>query len=89
MTALCRHVKQNKSQTDTNFLRVGTCKSVFTGSAQPVICCETVRRQIQKLYNELLSAVGKRPQMRNIALFVDLQAHGEIITVEVQFVPPS
>ena len=43
----------------------------------------------KKLYNELLSAVGKRPQMRNIADFVDLQAHGEIITIEVQFVPPS
>ena len=97
MTALCRHVKQNKSQTDTNFLRVGTCKSVFTGSAQPVICCETVRRQKQKLYKELLSAVGKRlfsavgkrPQMRNIANFLGLQAHSEIVTVEVQFVPPS
>ena len=26
MSALCRHVTKNKSQTDTNFLRVGTCK---------------------------------------------------------------
>ena len=30
MKALCRHVKQNKLQTDTNFLHVGTCSDVFT-----------------------------------------------------------
>ena len=62
--ALCRHVKgKNKSQTDTNFLRVGTCKSRFTRSAQLVICCETVRRQKQNcttcysLYGRLLTDI--------------------------------
>ena len=69
----------------------------FTGSAQPVICCETVRRQKQnctKSYSPLLesgwfSAAVKLPQMRNIAIFLGLQAHSEIVTVKTQFVPPS
>ena len=52
---------KNKPQTDTNFLRVGTCNSRFTRSAQLVICCETVRRQKQNcttcysLYGRLLT----------------------------------
>ena len=54
MKALCRHVKQNKLQTDTNFLRVGTCINVFTRSAQLVICCETVRRQKQTVQRATL-----------------------------------
>ena len=69
----------------------------FTGSAQPVICCETVRRQKQnctKSYYPLLesgwfSAVVKRPQMRNIAIFLGLQAHSEIVTIETQLVLPT
>ena len=69
----------------------------FTGSAQPVICCETVRRQKQnctKSYSPLLesgwfSAAVKRPQMRNIAIFLGLQAHSEIVTVKTQLVLPT
>ena len=41
MEALCRHVNKNKSQTD----KFSSCRNMqlcFTGSAQPVICCETV-----------------------------------------------
>ena len=68
----------------------------FTGSAQPVICCETVRRQKQnctKSYSPLLESgilyCGKRPQMRNIAIFLGLQAHSEIVTVKTQLVLPT
>ena len=68
----------------------------FTGSAQPVICCETVRRQKQnctkatlRCWKAVFSTGRKRPQMRNIAIFLGLQAHSEIVTVKTQFVPPS
>ena len=69
----------------------------FTGSAQPVICCETVRRQKQNCTKATLrcwkavgfSAAVKLPQMRNIAIFLGLQAHSEIVTVETQLVLPT
>ena len=61
----------------------------FTGSAQPVICCETVRRQKQncteatlRCWKAVFSIGRKRPQMRNIAIFLGLQAHSEIVTVK-------
>ena len=68
----------------------------FTGSAQPVICCETVRRQKQncteatlRCWKAVFSIGRKRPQMRNIAIFLGLQAHSEIVTVETQLVLPT
>ena len=68
----------------------------FTGSAQPVICCETVRRQKQnctKSYSPLLASGCSRllasDRKCGTLQFLGLQAHSEIVTVETQFVPPS
>ena len=68
----------------------------FTGSAQPVICCETVRRQKQnctKSYSPLLASGCPRllasDRKCGTLQFLGLQAHSEIVTVETQFVPPS
>ena len=68
----------------------------FTGSAQPVICCETVRRQKQnctKSYSPLLASGCSRllasDRKCGTLQLLGLQAHSEIVTVETQFVPPS
>ena len=60
----------------------------FTGSAQPV---SAVRRSgdknktVQRATLRCWQATANAEHFN----FVDLQAHGEIVTVEVQFVPPS
>ena len=88
MKALCRHVKQNKQQTDT----ISSCRNMllsFTRSAQLVICCETSPKTKSKTAQ---TATGSYRQAgRNAAhvLCKDLQSHGEGVSIEVHFVSPS
>ena len=50
---------------------------------------KTVQKATLRCWKAVFSAGGKRPQMRNIAIFLGLQAHSEIVTVKTQLVLPT
>ena len=61
----------------------------FTGSAQPVICCETVLRQKQnctKIYSPLLASDRK---CGTYAVVLDSPSHCECIAIKAHFISPS
>ena len=50
---------------------------------------KTVQKATLRCWKAVFSIGGKRPQMRNIAIFLGLQAHSEIVTVETQLILPT
>ena len=81
MHALCRHVPKSGLQTDTNFLRVGTCSYFYTRSAQLVFCCETRPKTKIKSYRQLLAG-------RNAAHWQlkYLQVQGKSVSIKEQLI---
>ena len=60
----------------------------FTGSAQPVICCETVRRQ-NKTVQEATLRCWQATANAEHGNFVDSQSHRECIAIKAHFISPS
>ena len=89
MKALCRHVKQNKQQTDTNFLRVVTCCCLSQEALSLWSAVRRVRRQNQKLYKQLLEATGRLAANAAHVHWKDLQSHREGVSIEIHFVSSS
>ena len=89
MKALCRHVKQNKQQTDT----ISSCRNMllsFTRSAQLVICCETSpKTKSKKLYKQLQEATGRLAANAAHVHWKDLQSHREGVSIEFHFISSS